>query len=467
MVKKSKNFKYSRNALLFTCLVLAIMVFLNLIITEVVSVYPLKADMTRNQIYALTDDTKRILNDMSDEISIYLIESEKNPIDSDTVEVIDRYRKEAKGKIHVESVDISENPTFAKKFEGKASLAFGTIVLECGERVKTLESEDFVSSNTQTYVAENKMTNAILYVLYDQAQNVYFMTGHGEKEFGTMETLLNQSFYTIQEFQFLNNEIPDDAKIMICISPQKDFSAAEIEKLDQYLEQGGNVQFYFDVGAVDKLERLHSYLQEWGIGVNADYLYESDANCYYGSGSSAAINIIPNVESYAFTEGVNQNALMIVPFSSSLTLDENNVKKATVLPLLSTSEKAYSRTDFSADGFSEPTEGDTKGAYVMSAMAVLKKNGKESNVLVTGTSQLLLNGLMEDNSTYANGDYFLNSVSWMSQMKDAVKIRAKSLVSDKLKLTVGQGITYTIVIFVISVLVLIAGVVIWARRRFL
>lgn len=74
---------------------------------------------------------------------------------------------------------------------------------------------------------------------------------------------------------------------------------------------------------------------------------------------------------------------------------------------------------------------------------------------------------MEDNSTYANGDYFLNSVAWMSQLKDAVKIRAKSLVSDTLKLTVGKGITYTIVIFVISILILIAGVVIWARRRFL
>ena len=466
MAKKNKNFKYGRNALLFTCLVLSIMLFVNLIITEVVSVYPLKADMTRNKIFALTDDTKRILNEMKKDVFIYLIESEKRPIENDTIEVIDRYRKESNGRIKVESVDISTNPTFAKKFEGKASLSFGTIVIECGDRVKTLNATDFISSETKTYTAENKMTNAILYAMSEQTQNVYLMTGHGEKEFGIMETLLNQSFYTIKEFQFLNNEIPEDAQIMICIAPTKDFSAAEIEKLDYYLEQGGNVQFYFDVGTTD-LERLYTYLQEWGITVNNDYLYESDPNRYYGSGTTAAINIIPNVESYAFTQGVNQNALMIVPFSSSLTLADTNVKKATVVPLLSTSEKAYSRTDFAADGFSTPIKGDAAGYHTMSAMSVLEKNGNESNVMVTGTSQLLLNSLMEDNSTYANGDYFLNSIAWMSQMEDAVKIRAKSLVSDTLKLTVGKGITYTIIIFVISILVLIVGVVIWARRRFL
>ncbi|MBE7042751.1 MAG: hypothetical protein E7399_04560 [Ruminococcaceae bacterium] len=466
MAKKSKNFKYGRNALLFTCLVLAIMLFVNLIITEIVSVYPLKADMTRNKVYALTEDTKRILNEMKKDVSIYLIESEKQPINHDTIEVIDRYRKESNGRITVESVDISENPTFAKKFDGKATLNFGTIVIACDERVKTLNSSDFTSSENKTYTAENKLTNAILYVMSEETQNVYLMTGHGEKEFGIMETLLNQSFYTIQDFQFLNNEIPEDAKIMICIAPKKDFSAEEIEKLDQYLENGGNVQFYFDVGSTD-LERLYVYLKEWGIQVNNDYLYESDANRFYGSGATAAINIIPIVESYAFTEGINQNALMIVPFSSSLTLSDSNVKKATVLPLLSTSEKAYSRTDFAADGFSSPVEGDTMGYHTMSALSIMEKDGKESNVMVTGTSQLLLNSLLEDNSTYANGDYFLNSIAWMSQMKDAVKIRAKSLVSDALKLTVGKGITYTVVIFVISILVLIVGLVIWARRRFL
>ena len=466
MAKKSKNFKYSRNALLFTCLVLAILLFVNLIITEIVAIYPLKADMTRNKIYALTEDTKRILSEMKKDVSIFLIESEKNPIHLNTVEVVDRYKKAANGKITVESVDISENPTFSKRFDGKAQLTYGTIVIECGERVKTLNSSEFTSENSKTYTAENKLTNAILYVLSDETQAIYLMTGHGEKEFGIMESLLNQSFYTINEFQFLNTEIPNDAKIMVCIAPKKDFSAEEIEKLDLYLEKGGNIQFYFDVGS-SNLERLYAYLDEWGISVNQDYLYETDKNRYYGSGGTAAINIIPYVESFAFTQGINQNALMIVPFSSSLSLNDSNVKKATVLPLLSTSEKAYSRTDFDVEGFSEPANGDISGIYPMSALAIKEQNGTETNVMVTGTSQILLNSLMEDNSTYANGDYFLNSIAWMSHLDDSVKIRARSLVSDTLKLTVGKGITYTIVIFVMSIVVLIVGIVIWTRRRFL
>lgn len=466
MMKKGKNSKYSRNAFVFTCLILGIAVLLNLIVTEVVSVYPLKADMTRNQIYALTDDTERILGEMEKEVTIYLIESEQTPIGEDTVEVIDRYRKAAGGKIQVESVDLSETPTFAQRFEGQANLSYGTIVVECGSRFQTLNSSDFTSTETQTYTAENKLTNAILSVMSEQTQTIYLLTGHSEKEFGIMESLLNQTYYSIEQLQLLTSEIPEDAQLLLCISPKTDFSAEEIEKLDQYLEQGGNAQFYFDVG-VNGLDRLVAYLKEWGITVNNDYLYESDTNRFYGSGDSAAINIIPDVEEYLFTSGVNQNALMIVPFSRSLTLGDDNIKKAVVVPLLSTSDQAYARTDFSADGFSSPAEGDTAGSYAMSAMAVRQQDGQETNLMVTGTSQLLLNSLLEDNSTYANGDYFLNSVAWMSQMEDAVKIRAKSLVSDTLKLTVGTGIRFTVVIFVISLLALVAGVVIWARRRFL
>lgn len=466
MIKKGKNSKYSRRALLFTCLIIGIAVLVNLIVTEVVSVYPLKADMTRNKIYALTDDTKRILQGLEKDISIYLIESEQRPIGDDTAEVIDRYRKEAGGKIQVESVDLSESPTFAKRFEGQANLSYGTILIECGSRFKTLNSSDFTSSETKTYTAENKLTNAILYVTSEQTQTVYLMTGHSEKEFGIMESLLNQSYYSIQQLQFLTSEIPEDTQMLICISPKTDFSAEEIEKLDRYLEQGGNVQFYFDVG-VNGLDRLTAYLQEWGIGVNNDYLYETDADRFYGSGGSAAINIIPTVEQYLFTSGVNQNALMIVPFSRSLTLEDSNIKKADVVPLLSTSEKAYARTNFTAEGFSSPAEGDTAGSYVMSAMAIREQGGRESNIMVTGTSQLLLNSLLEDNTTYANGDYFLNSVAWMSQLEDAVKIRAKSLVSDTLKLSVGTGIRFTVVIFAMSLLTLVIGIIIWARRRFL
>ncbi len=463
---RKKMSRYSRNALLFTCLVLGCGLLLNLIVTKIGEEYPLKIDMTRNRIYALTEDTERIVSHLEKPVTLYMIESEQRPMSKDTVEVVDRYQKASAGKIKVESVDISQSPTFSKQFNGTANLTYGTIVISCGDRFKTLNSSDFTSEKSKTYTAENKMTNAILYVTSDETQKIYFTTGHSEKEYGTMEMLLNQSYYTIDRLQLLTSEIPSDAQVLICISPKTDFSAEEIEKLDQYLERGGKAQFYFDVGA-GNLERLTAYLEEWGITLHNDYLYESDANHFYGSGQTAAINIIPTVEDYLFTAGLSNNSLMIMPFSRSLSLQDQNVKKADVVPLLSTSEKAYARTDFSAEGFSEVAEGDQQGSYVMSAMAVREKNGTETDVMVSGSSQLLLNSLMEDNTSYANGDYFLNSIAWMSQLQDAVKIRAKSLVSDTLTLSVGTGIRFTVIIFVIALAALVLGIVIWARRRFL
>ena len=85
---------------------IAIAIVVNLIITQVVKTYPLKIDATRNKLYELTDDSKRIVSTLPKEVNIYLIESENNPMSSEVVEVIDRYRKASNGKITVESLSL-------------------------------------------------------------------------------------------------------------------------------------------------------------------------------------------------------------------------------------------------------------------------------------------------------------------------------------------------------------------------
>ena len=49
----------------------------------------------------------------------------------------------------------------------------------------------------------------------------------------------------------------------------------------------------------------------------------------------------------------------------------------------------------------------------------------------------------------------------MSGDTQSVKIRAKNLVSDTLTLSVGTGITYTVIIFVLSLVGLIIGLWVW------
>ena len=157
---------------------------------------------------------------------------------------------------------------------------------------------------------------------------------------------------------------------------------------------------------------------------------------------------------------------MIAPFSRTLNINDKNVNQAVVVPILTTSEKALSRTDLQSDSFSKQ-ESDVEGQHVISAMAIQEKDNTQTNVLVTGTTQLFLNSLLQDNASYANSDFVLNAVAWMSGDTQSVKIRAKNLVSDTLTLSVGTGITYTIIIFVLSLVGLIIGLWVWIRRRYL
>lgn len=464
-----KNFRYRMHSIVLACIMIAIAIVVNLIITQVVKTYPLKIDATRNKLYELTDDSKRIVSTLPKEVNIYLIESENNPMSSEVVEVIDRYRKASNGKITVESVDTVKTPTFGSRFGQGVSLTYGSIVFECGEKYDVQQSGSLVTvdsnNRVEGFYAENIITNSILYVTSDDVPVVYNITGHGEKEYGMVTSMIRQAHYEVEDLQLLTSDIPEDADMLLVFSPQNDFSAEEIEKLDAYLEKGGNVQFYFDVG-VGSIDRLLTYLEEWGIGVNNDYVIEQDKQHIYGSSASAAINLIPQVQPYAFTEGITANSLMIAPFSRTLNINDKNVNQAVVVPILTTSEKALSRTDLQSDSFSKQ-ENDVEGQHVISAMAIQEKDNTQTNVLVTGTTQLFLNSLLQDNASYANSDFVLNAVAWMSGDTQSVKIRAKNLVSDTLTLSVGTGITYTVIIFVLSLVGLIIGLWVWIRRRYL
>src|SRR5208337_2307237 len=90
---------------------------------------------------------------------------------------------------------------------------YGTIVLEGYDKKQAVQTAD-----------EENITNALLKLTRKEQKKIYFLTGHGEHSlsgdardsYSNAKAALEKNFYTIAEFNLLQQEdIPADAAALI------------------------------------------------------------------------------------------------------------------------------------------------------------------------------------------------------------------------------------------------------------
>lgn len=460
---KNRNKIFRTRAIMLTVAFLLVLLLANMLITKIVDKYPLKMDLTSDGKFTLSEESKKILKDLDKPVTIYLIESAKYPIKRDVVEIIDRYKKYADGKIEVISKDIVTDIAFGLELEGVHSIkdiSYGNIIFTCGEHHRIEHEDDLMNDADMLYSTENTITNHIVYLTSDANSNVYMTVGHDEDDLGTLTTALNSHDYTFNSVNLIKNNIPDSAGLLLVVGPKKDFSVSEIEKLNSFMLNGGSIQIYLNPAA-KKLTNLYGFAEEWGIEITDNYIEERDVDRIDIESSDL---MHPYITPYSFTEGVfDENSTLVINEVHSLGYFESNPKGAqNVIAMLYTSEDAISR----ANANSPNAKTGEHYAAVMSTK--YDDNGGDCNLMVVGTTSIFQQEYFDNkNSRYCNRDFFLKSVDWMCNFRDSIKISSKSVHYDNLGLSYADGIKYTILIFSVSIIILAIGIVVWARRRYL
>ena len=73
-----------------------------------------------------------------------------------------------------------------------------------------------------------------------------------------------------------------------------------------------------------------------------------------------------------------------------------------------------------------------------------------------------------ENSSYINGDFMLNTFSYMTGKDDALNIRAKTVSAENLTMTEKQiNVVSILVQDVMPAAIIIVGLYIWLKRRYL
>ena len=467
------NTKYGINAIIVTIVTIAAVILVNALITTISSKVPLKIDMTHDRVYEFSDHTKEVMKKFDKEINVYALypaNTSSNEYITYAEEYLAKYSALNKN-FKVSYIDPYTNPNFVKKYENQGqAINAGSIILECGDKVRILTMDQLYTTNNYTGSTsidmEKQITSAVMYVTgQSDTVKVYFTEGHDEHPSTEFSAALKDNGYECENLNIsVSGAIPEDAAMVVVMAPVKDFAAEECNILDSYLDNGGKAIFLSEPGT-ENLPRLSEYLSEWGIVPRNDYIVEGDPNHAFRLQNGLTIPS-PEFEEHDITKNlISQKLVYMAAAAGSLEINDNNVRYAKVTPLMKTTDKSYGKVNLAAETMQQE-DGDNRGPLVVAALSEMQ-SGNYGKIMVLGSLQAVeLSGILEE-SSYANGDFMLNAAGYLTETDTSMDIRAKEISASSLTMNQSQiVITWVLLQYVLPLIIIIAGLVVWLKRRY-
>ena len=471
---KEKRVRYGGYATLVTLAALVILIVINLIIQQV----PAEIDMTENKLFTLSQQTYDLIEKLEEDVTIYGLYKTGQESEN-VVDVLRKYER-ASSRIVLEFVDPDKNPVLLQKYdEDKSGLSAGTLVIESGDRFKVIPSFDLydVSYSQQGqarvmgFKAEQRLTNALLYVSSGVTPKIYEITGHGEYTFiqlGLLTTIEKENF-EVEELNLLTTpQIPDDADVVTLLSPEFDLTEGEAEVLRTYLENNGSAMIFIDYNNV-KMPNLNSVIGSFGVNVEMSIVFEGDCEHLYDPDNP--LWIAPVIETHEITDPLREDNLTVL-MPNNMPVVELEIKKRNVeiTPLFTTTSNSWVRTNLELNSplkQSEDREGPASLAVAIHRRKVEMSEPEGYRLIIAGNAKFI-GPIPPFGTLKPNVDFFLNSLAWLNKRTDSISIRSKSLFTLPLRISGQLQLIYAgIFVILIPVGFLIAGLIVWLRRRHL
>ena len=399
----------------FVVIGLAIVVAVNVFANEL----PEKAksvDLTSQNLYTLTDDSVNLVKDLKQDVTLYVLSSEKSADDT-VARTLSNY-EDASSHIKVEYIDPAVSPNFYASYTDTAP-SDGSIIVVSGNTSKVVSSSDLYqydidySTYTQTksaYDGEGQLTSAISYVTSEDLPKVYTITGHGETALDdTFKSALEKMNISVEDLTLLQEEaIPEDAAAVIINGPTSDFSADDATKISTYLAGGGKLIVTTAYNKTEDTPNFDGILSAYDIQVTNGLVMDSDSSHYY----QYPFYLLPDVASATQTSKVSNYVFM--PYAQALTNAGVHTDTITWTDLLTTSDNAYVKTDISNITTFEKESGDQSGKFTLAANVTDSESGADITVvasvlafsndadsIVSGQNLALFKGIA---STFASSD---------------------------------------------------------------
>lgn len=426
----TRTAKVGGYSFVLSLVVLAILIAVNVLASKLPTSWT-QFDISAAQLYSLTSDTKVVVTNLQQDVTIYWI-SQAGKEDTVIQKLLDRYQK-LSDHITVVKKDPDVYPTFAQQYT-EETVMNNSLVVESGDKNRYISYDNIYQYDTgsyyttgsvsQSFDGEGQITSAIDYVVSTDLPQVYLLSGHGEAALSeTFADELERSNYeTVEDFSLLNvDAIPEECDVLLINAPSSDISDEELTMLRSYVQGGGKLVVLSGPQENADLPNLQALLSDYGVTVNDGVVVDTNRDYY---AFTAPYVLMPEIESSDITDPLKDGDYhVIVPIGAGLTVGEDN-GGATVTSLLKTSTDSFSKAAGYAMTTYDKEDGDIDGPFTL---AVSVEDANAGGRLLWVGSDYLLDDMYNSYSSGANLDFVMNGLSWMIGNTDAVSIRSKSL----------------------------------------
>lgn len=410
----------------------------------ILSVYPLRIDLTGSRLFTLSEGTKQTIKNLPDRVTISLFVSKNLPGQMqlayrDITDLLKDYGR-ISSKVSIRTVYPDENSEAASEARsaGIQQMTFnriGTSQFEVqnsylGLSIRYADKTDSIPFINDTSDLEYQLTRRIRKLTGGNEQIIGLYT-NGTNQYQLLTRLLGTQ-YKVDQVDAGKPDSLKNAEALLVIDDASQPSTASA-MIKNYLDNGGKVLLLTNgvtinsqTLSVNKSTVNYPFISEWGITVNNDLTYDLQLaeTLTFGQGN------VQYLAPYPFWfRSLPQNTdfpplatikTVSLGWPSSIKINEVNGIK--YKKLLTTSENANT-TDSNFNISPESTRSLSTSSLKRVLLGVEAEKG-DSRLVVIGNSNVVSDQFMQNNRD--NVSFISNTVDWLAAEKDLAMIPSKS-----------------------------------------
>ena len=319
--------------------------------------------------------------------------------------------------------------------------------------------------------SEVDFTSALLKLESDKVPSVCWAIGDGEREltdsnaktgYSAIADLLRKNNFTTRQLIVAGlTTIPADCDELVIVDPTKAIPAPTVGAIDRYLAGGGRLLVVAEPWAQDPTATasLSAILAAYGLGFTGALVVESDP-------AHAAVNdpTNPAVTTYGRSPISSdvQGVVSFYPQSTPITGTPN--ANGSAVRIAQSTQSAYAIAQIRSDVTRH--SGDAPGPFTLMETLEVPAGAGKTRIAMVGTPAFAQNGTLPPNNSDANLELALGTFQWLAGQDALIALPPKPDRSLPLALTQQDQSNLIFVTMVLMPgLIVLAGVVVWWRRR--
>ncbi len=287
------------NVLLIVIVVLSVVAMVNYLGRD----YFLRVHINSHGQHELSSLTTRFVKSITNRVNVTIFYDKEEPFYSSVADLLRQYAL-INPKISVKTVDYLRDPAAAQRIKATyditAQNATNWVIFECEGRKRPVDGNALTQWTLEqvptakdpeyrrrpvAFMGEQMFTAALLYVTNPKPLFAFYLMGHGEQNPTTdyksfIEVVANQGISVAPLTLLGTNTVPTNCNVLIIAGATAPLFTNEIQKIEQYLSQGGRLLTLFNFKSFDvqnATERtgLDKMLAGWGVQVGADFVQDA------------------------------------------------------------------------------------------------------------------------------------------------------------------------------------------------